>query len=157
MTDEGLFPATVSQEILRFLTRNPKKKTIKKKHHFICWVHGLPEAPYYQLYLIGRKGKTNLPELFSENNTFLSQGVVIDRSSEKVILRVQKNPRPNRTSQEIEDSINRLEIRGCPGKVRTSQFWSIRSRLQDGFLHYQSGELLAKAQVAKSYLLIPAS
>ena len=157
MTDEGLFPATVAEGILRFLTRNPKKKTIKKKHHFICWVHGLPEAPYYKLYLINRKGKANLPELFSENNTFLSQGIVTDRSSERVILRVQKNPRPDRTSKEIEDSINYLEIRDCPGKVRTSQFWSFRSSLKDGFLHYQSGELLAKAKVAKSYLLIPAN
>ncbi len=154
MTDLGLFPATVSQQILRFLTRNPKKKTIKRKHHFICWVHGLPEAPYYQLYLIGRKGKKKLPELFSENNTFLSQGIVTERSSDKVILRVQKNPRPNRDSKEIEDSINHLQIKDCPGKVRNSQFWSIRSRLKEGFLHYQSGELLAKAQVAKSYLKI---
>ena len=155
MTEQGLFPAILTEAILKFLTKNPKKKTIKRKHHFICYVRGLPQAPYYQLYLINRAGKTNLPELFSENNTFLSQGIVTERSKERVILRVQKNPIPSRTSQEIQDSINYLEIKDCPGKVRTSQFWSFRSRLQDGFLHFQSGELLANAKVAKSYLKIP--
>ncbi len=155
MTEQGLFPTIATENILKFLTKNPQKKTIKRKHHFICYVRGLPEAPYYQLYLINRAGKNNLPELFSENNTFLSQGIVTSRSRERVILRVQKNPIPSRTSQEIQDSINYLEIKNCPGQVRTSQFWSFRSHLQDGFLHCQSGELLANAKVAKSYLKIP--
>ncbi len=156
ITEQGLFPATVNEQILRFLTRNPKKKTIKRKHPFICFVAGLTEPPYYQFYLIGRKGKRTKNKLFRRPNRFLTQGIVTQRSPEKVILRVQKNPTPERTSQEIEESINYVEIRGCPGLVRSSQFWLLRSNLkEDGFLHYHSGELLAKAKVAKSYLKIP--
>ena len=162
MTDEGLFSATLNQRVLEFLTwcsgsgeRIPSKRTIRRKHHFVCWIYGLPEAPYYQLHLIDRKNKKKFSKLLPGSNIFLSQGIVMDRISERVVLRVQKNPRPDRNSQEIEDSINHLEIRGCPGKVRTSQFWLIYSRFKDGFLHYQSGELLAKAEVAKSYLKIP--
>ncbi len=155
ITEQGLFPATVNEQILRFLTRNPKKKTIKRKHPFICFVAGLPEPPYYQFYLIGRKGKRTKNKLFRRPNRFLTQGIVTQRSPEKVILRVQKNLTPERTSQEIEESINYVEIRGCPGLVRSSQFWLLRSNLkEDGFLHYHSGELLAKAKLAKSYLKI---
>ncbi len=155
MTDQGLFPTIVTESILKFFTRDSKNKTVKKKHHFVFYVRGLSEAPHYQFYLISRSSKNNLPKLFSENNTFLSQGIVTERTTERVILRVQKNPLPDRTSQDIQDSINYLEIRGCPGKVRTSQFWSFRSHLQDGFLHFQSGELLANAKTAKPYLKIP--
>ena len=159
MTEQGLFPAICHEDLLKFLTKknrqNPKKENIQKKHHFLFYARGLAEAPYYQFYLINRYGSTKLPELFSENNSFLSQGIVTERDSEKVILRIQKNIRPERTQKEIEDSLHYLIIKNCPGKVRNSQFWSFRSRLQDGFLHFQSGELLATAKLAKSYLKIP--
>ena len=155
MTEQGLFPAFLNEDLLKFLPKknsnNPKKKNFQYKHHFFCQIRGLSEPPYYQFYLINRYGSTKLPSLFPENNTFLSQGIITERSTEKTILKVQKNIRPNRSSQEIEDSVNHLILKNCPGKVRNSQFWSFRSRLQDGFLHYQSGELLANAKFVKSY------
>ena len=154
MTEQGLFPASLTRRILNFLTKYPEQKTIENQHYFICFVCGLSEAPYYRLYLIGITSETKFPKLFPENNTFLSQGIITERSSEIVTIRVQKNILPRRTKQEIEDSINYLKIKNCPGKVRTSQFWSFRSRLQEGFLHCQSAELLANAKVAKSYLKI---
>lgn len=161
MTEEGLFPALLNEYLLRFLTKKQapkfKKENFKLKHHFFCQVHGLAEAPYYRFYLIDRFGKSKLPELFPENNTFLSRGIVTKRDGKEIILRVQKNIRPNRNSQEIEDSINYLIIKNCPGKVRNSQFWSIRSCLKDGFLEFQSGEILATAKIAKSYIKIPTS
>lgn len=160
MTDEGLFPTTVSERLLKFLTKEPKKKRAKKpfevKHQFTCWVSGTPEAPYYQFHLIGRKGITvkKFPKLLPHNNIFVSQGVVKERSREKIILRIQQNLKTERTKEEIINSINYLEIRDCPGKVRTSQFWLFRSRLIAGFLHCKSAELIAPAKIAKTYLKI---
>lgn len=152
MTDVGLFPATVNENIRRFFKKHSKKKTLRVKHHFICWVRGIPDPPYYQLTLASRTGKNNLPSIFPVNNSFISQGIVTERSSERVILKVQMNARPNRTKDIIEQSVNYLEIKDCPGKVRTSQFWQFRSTFKEGFLHYQSGELLANAKVTKKFL-----
>ncbi|MGK7934370.1 MAG: hypothetical protein AB4206_00950 [Xenococcaceae cyanobacterium] len=155
MTEHGLFPTICRQDLLKFLfknnSQNRQQKNFQQKHQFLFYVYGLSEPPYYQFCLLERIGKSKIPKVFSENNTFVSQGIVTLRSSEQVILKVQKNIRPDRTSQEIEDSISFLIIKNCPGKVRTSQFWSFRSRLQDGFLHFKSGELLANAKIVKSY------
>lgn len=157
ITDEGLFPASSTKRVLKLLTKYPEPKTIENKHYFICFVLGLSEAPHYQLYLIGIVGENKFPQIYPENNTFLTQGIIIERSPEIVIVRVQKNILPHRTKQEIEDSINYLKIKNCPGKIRTSQFWSFCSRLQNGFLQCQSAELLANAKLAKSYLKIPST
>ena len=90
---------------------------------------------------------------FSLETIYLSlKGIVTDRTPERIMFRVQKNARPNVTQEEIKNSINYLEIRGCPGKVRNSQFWLLRTSLKDGFLHYESGELIANAKEAKKYL-----
>ena len=155
MSEQGLFPVSISKYLLKFF--NLKPENIRRKHHFYCWAYGLPEAPHYRFHLIGRTGKDKISELYSEKNIFLSQGIITERNSEQVIIRVQKNLRPYRTSEEIEKSINYLIIKNCPGKVRNSQFWSFRNRLQDGFLHFESGEILATAKIAKSYLKIPTS
>ena len=152
MTDVGLFPATINQNIRRFFKKHSKKKTLRVKHHFICWVRGIPDPPHYQLTLTSRTGKNNLPDIFPENNSFISQGIVTERSRERVILKVQMNARPSRTPEEIEQSINYLEIRDCPGKVRTSQFWQFRTTFKEGFLHCRGSELLANAKVTKQFL-----
>ena len=155
MTDQGLFPAICHENFLNFLTKNnrknPKQKNFQKKYNFLCYVYGLSEPPYYRFRLLDRFSKSRIPSTFSETNTFLSQGIVTERSSEKVILKVQKNIRPNRNSEEIENSVNYLIIKNCPGKVRNSQFWFFRSHLEDGFLNFQSGELLFTAKIVKSY------
>jgi hypothetical protein len=152
MTDVGLFPATINESIRRFFKKHSKKKTLKRKHHFICWVRGIPDPPHYQLTLTSRTGKNNLPQIFPVNNSFIFQGIVTERNSERVILKIQMNARPSRDRDMIEQSINYLEIKDCPGKVRTSQFWQFRSTFKEGFLHYESGELLANAKVTKKFI-----
>jgi hypothetical protein len=152
MTDVGLFPAAINENIRRFFKKHSKKKTLKRKHHFICWVRGIPDPPHYQLTLTSRTGKNNLPEIFPVNNSFICQGIVTERSRERVILKVQMNARSSRTREDIEQSINYLEIKDCPGKVRTSQFWQFRSTFREGFLHCESGELLANAKVTKQFI-----
>lgn len=122
MTEQGLFPTIATENILKFLTKNPQKKTIKRKHHFICYVRGLPEAPYYQLYLINRAGKNNLPELFSENNTFLSQGIVTSRSRERVILRVQKNLFPVELAKKSKIRLTTWKLKTVLAKLELLSF-----------------------------------
>ena len=152
MTDVGLFPATANESIRRFFKKHSKKKTLRAKHHFICWVRGIPDPPYYLLAVTSRTGQNNLPEIFPVNNSFVCQGIVTERSQERVILRVQMNVRPDRSPDVIKESINHLEIKDCPGKVRTSQFWQFRSTFKEGFLRCQSGELLANAKVTKKFI-----
>lgn len=152
LTDVGLFPATANESIRRFFKKHSKKKTLRVKHHFICWVRGIPDPPYYLLAITSRTGQNNLPEIFPVNNSFVCQGIVTERSRERVILRVQMNARPDRSPDVIKESINHLEIRDCPGKVRTSQFWQFRSTFSEGFLRCQSGELLANATTTKKFI-----
>lgn len=155
MTEHGIFPTTCRQDLLRFLTKNKNldpdfRKGFRQRQQFLAYLYGLDEPPYYHFSLIDRFGTTKLPPPFLETNSFLSQGIVTERTSEEVLLKVQKNLRPNRDSQEITDSVNFLILKNCSGKVRTSQFWSIRSSFHDGFLHFQSGELLAHAKTVKN-------
>ena len=152
MTDVGLFPATANESIRNFFKNHSKKKTLRAKHHFICWVRGIPDPPYYSLVITSRTGQNNLPEIFPVNNSFVCQGIVTERSRERVILRVQMNARQDRSPDVISESISHLEIKDCPGKVRTSQFWQFRSTFSEGFLHCQSGELLANAKVTKKFI-----
>ena len=152
MTDVGLFPATANESIRNFFKKHSKKKTLRAKHHFICWVRGIPDPPYYLLAITSRTGQKNLPEIFPVNNSFVCQGIVTERSREKVILRVQMNARPDRSLDVISESVSYLEIKDCPGKVRKSQFWQFRSTFSEGFLRCQSGELLANATTTKKFI-----
>ena len=156
ITDEGIFPASLARNIVRFFKhRKPRKtrQTLKREHLFVCWVYGIDQPPFYEMRLIGRKGlNAKLPSLLPEDNTFITQGIVTEKTSEKVILRVQRNPDPERTKEKIERSINFIEIRDCPGKVRRSQFWLFRSTMKDGYLHCTEAEILALAKTAKKYI-----
>lgn len=166
MTEEGLFPTTLSEDICRFFQNKNAKpkdkgKTLKKPHFFYCWVYGTLEEPYYRMHVKKRMGVRAYKsygvakksyKLFPRKHTFITRGIIVGRDSEKVVVRVQQNPRPNRTAEDIENSINYIQIKDCPGKVRSSQFWSFHSVMKDGFLHYKSGELIAKASIAKKYL-----
>ena len=158
MTEQGLFPATCQTLLFDFLnkgnnnSKGTEKKRLQNKYYFLCYVYGSSEAPYYRFNLVSRIRKSRIPHIYSKKgNIFLSQGIITERTSEKVILKVQKNIRPNRNSQEIEDSINHLIIKNCPGKVRSSQFWFFRSRLKDGFLNFKSGKSIATAKVVRKY------
>lgn len=152
MTDVGLFPATTNESIRNFFKKRSKKKTLRSKHHFICWVRGMTDPPHYLLAITSRRNQKNLPEIFPVNNSFVCQGIVTERSRERVILRTQMNARSDRSPDVIKESINHLEIRDCPRKVRTSQFWQFRSTFSEGFLRCQSGELLANAKVTKKFI-----
>ena len=66
MTGQGLFPATLTEAILKFFSKN--KKNIQRKHHFYCWVRGLSEAPYYHFYLISRSGTVSIKKSLSDQN-----------------------------------------------------------------------------------------
>ena len=153
MTDLGLFPATLEPQIIKPFKRY--KPSIAKKWFFICWVHGISEPPYYRLTMRQKRGQRDFPPNIPHPNWFISQGLVTECTPEKVILKVQLNPkpeRPERTVEEIEASVNYLEIRGCPSKVEKSQFWRFITVFKDGFLHCQTAELLADAETNKKLL-----
>lgn len=156
ITDEGIFPASLARNIVRFFKRGKPRDvrhTLKSQHLFVCWVYGIDKPPFYEMRLIGRKGlNAKLPNLLPEDNTFITQGIVAEKTSEKVILRVQRNPDPERTKEKIERSVTFIEIRDCPGKVRRSQFWFFRSTMKDGYLHCTEAEILALAKTAKKYI-----
>ena len=165
LTEQGLFPATLKEDLALFLNKKQGKKgtaktktKIEKQHNFVGWLSGLPEAPYYQFYLINRIGirakPKKIPHLFvkEDTNKFITQGFIKNSSKGKVLIRIQKNPRPERSSLEIANSINYLKILNCPGSIRNSQFWLIESHFKDGMLYYNSGEILAYAKDAKRYI-----
>ena len=154
LTDYGLFPAETSKQVRRTYPRftghdlsEPKNETRLK---FVAWVIGTVEAPYYRLDL--RLLRKEFPEWIESGNWFYLQGMVHERTSEIVSLRMQRNYWQNYTEETIANSINYLKIKNCPSNVRTSQFWKFTVCFRKGFLHCLTGERLADAPTTKKIL-----
>lgn len=165
LTEQGIFPAELKQSVINFFNRDTARRkrrkksgkpAIAKENNFICWIAGINSSPYYRFQLIGWNGKNlnnEINNLLPEPNTFITRGIVIKRDRSEVIQRIQKNPKPERTKEEIANFKCELKILDCPGKVRKNQFWLFKSSLIDGFLHCQSAEFLAYAKEAKKLLV----
>lgn len=154
LTDYGIFPAEVSKQIMRKFPKftghsisEPENKTRLK---YLTWLIGSEEAPYYRLDL--RSIKDEFPEWIKSDNWFYLQGIVKERNSERVSLRMQRNYWQNYHPDAIANSINYLQIKNCPTNVRSSQFWKFTASFSEGFLHCLTGEKLADARTTKKIL-----
>lgn len=154
LTDYGIFPAEVSKRIMKKFakfTGHPISETSgETRLKFIAWVIGTSEAPYYRLDL--RSIHDEFPEWLKGDNWFYLQGIVKERTPEKVSLRMQRNHWQSYTSEAIAASVNYLQILNCPKLVRTSQFWKFTVSFSEGFLHCLTAERLADATETKKIL-----
>ena len=154
LTDYGIFPAEVSKRvrltIFKKANNNSDKPLIKKRLKFLAWLRGSNEPPYYNLDL--RSIHDTWSDWIKEDNRFHLQGVIAERTPERVLLRIQRNYWQGITPTEIEQSIFHLEIKNCPPKVRASQFWYFRASIIDGMLHCNESQQLANAKDTKKIL-----
>ena len=117
---------------------------------FVTWLKGIDESPFYSLDL--RSIHNDFPYWIEGENWFYLQGVIAERSSETVSLRMQCNYWQNYSEKKIADSINYLKIKNCPKNVRKSQFWKFAVCFRDGFLYCLTGERLADADTTKKIM-----
>lgn len=154
LTDYGIFPAEVSKRIMKKFakfTGHPISETSgETRLKFIAWVIGTSEAPYYRLDL--RSIHDEFPEWLKGDNWFYLQGIVKERNSERVRLKMQRNYWQNYHPDAITNSINYLEIKNCPSNVKASQFWKFTVCFREGFLHCLTGERLADARTTKKII-----
>lgn len=154
LTDYGIFPAETSKQVRRTFPRfaghpisEPKNE---KRLRFLTWVKGIEESPFYSLDL--RSIHDQFPYWIEGQNWFYLQGIINERTSETVSLRMQRNYWQNYTKEAIASSINYLKIKNCPSNVRASQFWKFTVSFHEGFLHCLTGERLADAPTTKKIL-----
>ncbi len=154
LTDYGIFPAEISKQVKRKLpqfTGHPiEDPQSNKRLRFLAWVKGESEHPYYSLEL--RLLREQFPEWVEGDNWFYFQGIITERTSKRVLLRMQRNPWKEVTAEQLEKSINYLQLKNCPGNVRKSQFWKFTACFKEGFLNCQTAEMLANATETKKIL-----
>ena len=154
LTDYGIFPAETSEQTRRKFPKiagypmSESKGETKLK--FLTWVIGTQEPPYYRFDL--RSVHLQFPEWIEKDNWFYLQGIIAERTPEKVSLRMQLNYWENYSEDKIQASINYLQIKNCPSNVRKSQFWGFTTSFQDGFLHCQTAKRLATATETQKIL-----
>ena len=154
LSDYGIFPAETSKQVRRTFPRfaghpisEPKNE---KRLRFLTWVIGIEEPPYYYLDL--RSIHNKFPEWIEGDNWFYLQGIIHERTSEIVSLRMQRNYWQNYKQEAIASSINYLKIKNCPSNVRASQFCKFTVCFRDDFLHCLTSERLADAPTTKKIL-----
>ena len=154
LTDYGVWPTEVSKRIIKkfpkFTGHPISEASSQTRLKFIAWVIGIESAPYYRLDL--RSIHDRFPDWIESENWFYLQGIVNERNSGKVSLRMQRNYWQNYHPEAIANSINYLQIKNCPSNVRTSQFWKFTASFTEGFLHCLTGERLADAPTTKKIL-----
>ena len=161
LTDYGIFPAEVSKQVRRTSPKivgfSIESEKSEHKLRFLAWVIGVEESPYYKLDL--RSIHIEFPEWVKHDNWFILQGIIAERTSERVVLRMQQNYWQNYNQEKVEASVNYIPIKNCPNNVRKSQFWKFTASFNDGFLNCQTAERLADAtqtkKVLKSWLTDP--
>ena len=161
LTDYGIFPAEVSQQIRR---TSPKivgfsigEEKSDQKLKFLTWVIGTEKTPYYKLDL--RSIHLDFPEWVKHDNWFTLQGIIAERTPDRVLLRMQLNYWQNYSEEKIRASVNYIQILNCPSQCRKSQFWKFTACFRDGFLYCQTARRLASAtetkKILKSWLTNP--
>ena len=170
LSNHGVFPAETSQRVRRKYSRftghdlsqaqgvSPSATeggqmplaSRQMRLRFISWVIGTDEPPYYRLDL--RSIYDKFPYWIEGDNWFYLQGIIAERTTEIVSLRMQRNYLENYTEEKIASSINYLKIKNCPSSVRRSQFWKFTVSFREGFLHCLTGERLADARTTKKIL-----
>lgn len=154
LTDYGIFPAEVSKRIIKkfpkFTGHLISEADPEIRLKFSAWLIGTEEAPYYRLDL--RSIHDKFPDWISGDNWFYFQGIITERTPDKVVLRMQRNYWQNYQQETIATSINFLQIKNCPSTVRASQFWKFTASFSEGFLYCQTAERLADASLTKKIL-----
>ena len=154
LTDYGIFPAEVSKRIIKKFpkfTGSPiSEPSGETRFKYLTWLIGIEEAPYYRFDL--RSIHDKFPEWIKHENWFYLQGIVKERDSEKVSLRMQRNYWQNYHPDAIANSVNYLQIKNCPSNVRSSQFWLFTANFRSGFLHCLTSERLADARTTKKII-----
>ena len=154
LTDYGIFPAETSKQVRkmfpRFASHSISEPKGEKRLRFLTWVIGTKEPPYYKLDL--RSIHLYFPEWIKCDNWFYLQGIIAERTPERVLLRMQQNLWKEITPERVEKSINHLQIKDCPSNVRSSQFWLFTASFDNGFLSCQGSERLADASSTKKIL-----
>lgn len=154
LTEYGIFPAEVSKRIIKKFpkfTGHPISDTpndIRLK--YTAWLIGSIKEPYYRLDL--RSIHEQFPEWIEGDNWFYLQGIIHERTSKIVSLKIQRNYWLNYQEEAISASINFLKIKNCPSNVRASQFWKFTVCFRDGCLHCLAGEKLADAPTTRKIL-----
>lgn len=154
LTNYGVFPAEVSKRIIKkfpkFTGHPISEASGGTRLKFIAWLIGSEKDPYYRFDL--RSIHDEFPDWIEGDNWFYLQGIVKERTSEMVSLRMQRNYWQNYRPDTIATSINYLQIKNCPSNVRASQFWKFTVSFREGFLHCQTAERLADARTTKIVL-----
>jgi hypothetical protein len=154
VTDYGIFPAETSKQVRRAFSRfaghHISESRGSKRLRFLTWLIGIEEPPYYSLDL--RSIHQEFPEWIKNDNWFYLQGIIAERSNESVLLKMQRNYWQENTTEQIEASINYLQIKNCPNSVRKSQFWHFKASFDNGFLSCFESERLADASLTKKIL-----
>lgn len=154
LTDYGIFPAETSKQVRRTFPRfagHPiSEHKDQKKLLFLTWVIGTEEPPYYKLDL--RSIHREFSEWIERDNWFTLQGIIAERTSERVLLRMQYNYWQNYSEEKIRASVNYIPIKNCPSNIRKSQFWKFTASFCDGFLNCQTAQRLANATETKKIL-----
>lgn len=154
LTEHGIFPTETSKKVRkafpRFTGHQISETDNQTRLKFITWLKGIDETPFYSLDL--RLIQNDFPYWIEGENWFYLQGLIQERTSELVSLRMQRNYWQNYTEEMIADSINYIKIKNCPSNVRKSQFWKFTVCFRDGFLHCLSGERLADAADTKKVI-----
>ena len=154
LTNYGLFPAEVSKRIIKkfpkFTGHPISEASGGTRLKFIAWLIGSEKDPYYRFDL--RSIHDEFPDWIEGDNWFYLQGIVKERTSEMVSLRMQRNYWQNYHPDAIATSINYLQIKNCPSNVRKSQFWKFAVCFKDSFLHCLTAERLADATTTKKII-----
>ena len=154
LTDYGVWPTEVSKQVVKkfpkFTGHPISEASSQTRLKFTAWVIGTEKAPHYRLDL--RLIQNEFPEWIEGENWFYLQGIIHERNSEGVSLRMQRNYWQNYHPDAIANSINYLQIKNCPSNVRASQFWKFTVSFNESFLHCLTGERLADARTTKKII-----
>lgn len=153
LTDYGIFPAEVSKRVRQKFPRiagHPIEEKGKNKLLFLTWVIGIEEPPYYRLDL--RSIHQEFSEWGKQDNWFYLQGIIAERTGERVLLRMQQNYWQNYSEEKVLASVNYIPLKNCPSTIRKSQFWKFTASFRDGFLNCQTAQRLADATETKKVL-----
>ena len=154
LTDYGIFPAETSKQVRRTFPRFAGHSILEplgeKRLRFLTWVIGIEEPPDYKLDL--RSIHLCFPEWIKRDNWFYIQGIINERTPERVLLRMQQNLWKEISPERVEKSINHLRIKDCPSNVRASQFWHFTASFDNGFLSCRESKRLANAAETKKVL-----
>ena len=154
LTDYGIFPAETSKQVRRtfprFAGHSISEPGGETRLRFLTWVIGTEEPPYYKLDL--RSIHLCFPEWIKCDNWFYLQGIIAERTPERVLLKMQQNLWKEISPERVEKSINHLQIKDCPSSVRASQFWLFTASFDNGFLSCRESKRLANAVETKKVL-----